>query len=87
MERYEIFYRQFLLGILTVDSATGNYHYIPDAAGTAAVLALTSLPVEMRTETSGPPIPFLQNRIMNMKRCGLTEINYQTDYFLVRACP
>lgn len=36
------------------------------------------------TQGFGPPIPFFQNRLFHMKRNGLDEINYQTDYFLVR---
>ena len=89
MEHYQVFYRQTQIGTLTIDPATGMYHYEADASGVEEVLALTPLPPEMQTGTHGfgPPIPFLQNRIMNLKRSGLAELNYQTDYFLIRACP
>ena len=88
MERYEVFNRENLIGTLTVDDTAGTHCYIPDPDGVEKTLARTSLPPEMQHGTNGfgPPIPFLQNRIMNLKRAGLKELNYQTDYFLIRSC-
>lgn len=86
MERYEVFYRDRLIGLLAVDPETGMHCYEPDAAGTSAVQEIVALEHELLNGTSGfaAPIPFFQNRLKYMKRFGLREINYQTDYFTVR---
>lgn len=46
----------------------------------------TFLVVEITKGTQGfvPPIPFFQNRIMNMKRAGLEIIRYHTDCFVLQ---
>lgn len=86
MDRYEVFYRDRLIGLLTVVPKTGMHCYEPDEAGAAAAGQLTPLSHELLHGTSGfvPPIPFFQTRLKHMDRFGLREINYQTDYFTVR---
>ena len=88
MERYEVFYRDTLIGILTVDSTTGMHSYEPNEDGVSAVKQTVPLTHEMLDGTLGfvEPIPFFQNRLKYMKRYGLSEINYQTDYFTIRQC-
>ena len=86
MEQYELFYRGFFIGVLTVENGTGKHHYEPIPEGVSKVQNMTSLTREMREGTDGyvTPIPFFENRLRNMKRFGLDEINYQTDYFLLK---
>ena len=87
MERYELFYREIFLGILQVDGQ-GRHCYIPDAEGTVRADVLLPLNREIRdgTDGFGDPIPFFQCRLRDMQRWNLTEINYQTDWFLLRRC-
>lgn len=86
MEQYEVFYRDILIGILTVDRSTGLHRYEPEEAGLSAVQGIILLDHDLRTGTPGfvRPIPFFQNRLKNMERFGLREINYQTDFFTIR---
>ena len=86
MEKYELYFQDTFLGTLTVDTAAGRHAFSPDAAGVTAVRDKTVLIVEVERGTDGfvPPIPFFQNRIMNMKRTGQDEIRYHTDYFVLR---
>lgn len=86
MERYELRFQDTFLGTLMVDTTTGKYAFTPDAAGVAAVREKTVLIREILEGTNGfvPPIPFFQNRVHNMKRSGLDEIRYHTDYFILR---
>lgn len=86
MEIYELKFKDTFLDILTVDTATGQYAFEPDFAGVDAVKEETFLIVEITKGTQGfvPPIPFFQNRIMNMKRAGLEIIRYHTDYFVLQ---
>lgn len=85
MKRYEVFYRDTLIGVLEVDE-TGKHRYTPDEKGVKATKEKTSLIKEMISGTDGfvDPIPFLQNRLMNAERWGLDEINYQTDHFTIK---
>ena len=85
-EEYEVFYRDTYIGWLTVDTVTGKHCYTPDKTGVEAVRVRASLLREMIEGTEGfvPPIPFFLNRIRNMKRAGIHELNYQTDYFTLR---
>ena len=86
MEIYKLSFQDTFLGTLTVDAVTGRYAFEPDPAGVEAVKDKTVLIVEVERGTNGfvPPIPFFQNRIHNMKRAGLEEIRYHTDYFILR---
>lgn len=85
MERYEVFYKDELIGMLSVNSA-GRYCYEPIPDGVEAVKDSACLLRVMidGSDGFGEPIPFFQNRLMNMKRFGLHQVNYQTDYYLIR---
>lgn len=83
MERYDVYYDQVLIGRLQVDTERNLYCYEQEASGVEKVKDRACLQRVM-TEGSGgftEPIPFFQNRIMNMKRAGLSVVNYQTDKF------
>lgn len=86
IERYELFYRDVLIGTLEVDPVTKKHNYIPDADGVAEVSDRANLLRVMKEGTAdfGEPIPFFENRLRNMKRFGLHEMNYQTDFFTLR---
>jgi hypothetical protein len=82
-QQYALYYKNTRIGTLRVD-ATGKRHcYEPDAAGVAAVEPNAFLLREMKEGTGGfvEQIPFFESRLRNMKRWGLTRLNYQTDYF------
>lgn len=85
-KQYEVYYREFLIGYLIVEAEAEKHCYKPVLENVEHVKKKTSLIPEMLHGTKGyvEPIPFFQNRLMNMKRNGLKEINYQTDYFLIR---
>ena len=84
--QYEVFYRGLLIGYLMVEVETEKHCYKPVPENVEHARKKTSLIPEMLYGTNGytEPIPFFQNRLMNMNRNGLKEINYQTDYFLIR---
>lgn len=86
MERYELSFKDSFLGTLMVDTTGEKYAFHPDAAGIAAAKEETVLIREIVEGTDGfvPPIPFFQSRIRNMKRVGLEELRYHTDYFILR---
>ena len=89
MEQYEVFYRDTLIGHLTVDTATNRYRYTPNPEGVREVEDTACLLRVMKEGTDGfeEPIPFFQNRIYNMKRWNLTVVNYQTDNYTLRLLP
>ena len=86
MDVYKLSFKDTFLGTLRVDTVTGNYSFEPDRKGVDAVKDETVLIVETEKCTNGfvPPIPFFQDRIMNMKRADLEEIRYHTDYFCLK---
>lgn len=83
---YQLFYREYLIGTLEVNPDNNMHKFTPDEKGVSEAKKLTSLTKEMVEGTAGfvEPIPFFQNRLMNMNRNGLTEINYQTDFFVLK---
>ena len=84
MEQYAVYYRDIRIGTLRVEG--GKHWYLPCEAGVRAAEKHTFLTKEMREGTPGfeEPIPFFQNRLYQMKRWNMTEMNYATDYFLIR---
>ena len=84
MEAYALFYKEIRIGTLFVEN--GKHRYIPDTNGVRTVCDRAPLLLELREGTDGfiDPIPFFQNRLMNMQRWNLDEIHYQTDWFLLR---
>lgn len=86
LEKYEVFYKDTLIGILTVDVIKNKYCYDPNYEGVEKVKDTACLIKVMIEGSNGfiEPIPFFQNRLMNMKRLGLQVGNYQTDWFVIR---
>ena len=86
MVMYQLFYREHLIGVLEVNPETNKHKFTTNEEGVKVAKEKTSLIPEMEKGTDGfvDPIPFFENRIMNMDRSGLTEINYQTDWFLLK---
>lgn len=85
---YEVFYKDILIGTLTINEA-GLYCYLPDEAGVAKTKEETYLDTDLINGTNGEfvePIPFLESRVKNMNKNGLSQINYGTDYFSVVKC-
>lgn len=85
MEHYEVYYKDVLIGHLDVDDA-GRHCYTVCQEGVEAVRDTVPLMSVMERGTDGyvKPIPFFYTRIGHMKQWNLTEINYQTDWFLLR---
>lgn len=85
-EKYEVFYKDTLIGILTVDTVEDRYCYEPNNEGVEKVKDTACLLKVMIEGSNGfiEPIPFFQNRLRNMKRLGLQVANYQTDWFIIR---
>ena len=81
--------RKYMIGLLAVDGSTGKHRYEPQSRAVKELAGKAGLTREMREGTGGfvVPIPFFLNRLTNMKRWGLDEINYQTDWFLIRRIP
>ena len=86
MIMYQLFYREYLIGILEVNPETRKHKFTPNEEGVKEAKEITSLTKEMVDGTDGfvDPIPFFHNRLMNMERSGFSEINYQTDYFTLK---
>ena len=85
MQIYEFFYKDTLLGLLTVNEKE-EYAFQPEPLGVEAVKDRVPLPreVEQGTGGFGPSIPFFRERLQLMQRWNLQQINYQTDWFLLR---
>ena len=84
---YQLYYREHLIGVLEVNPETNKHKFTTNEEGVKVAKEMTSLTKEMMEGTGGcfvDPIPFFQNRLMNMERNGLDEINYQTDFFLLK---
>lgn len=81
MEKYEIFYRDILIGVLLINQE-GLYKYTPNA-NTEKVKAEISVINEMLTGTDWvEPIPFFKNRIDAAKRFSLEDdISTKKDQF------
>ena len=85
MEKYEVYYDEVLIGILSIDSEY-RYCYEPKMDGVEKVRDNACLLRVMEEGTGGEfgePIPFFQERIRYMKLWKLGVINYQTDKFVV----
>lgn len=85
MVHYEVYYKDILIGFLDVDE-TGRHRYTVNGPGLAAVPKQAPMIPLLEKDTDGyvEPIPFFYTRINNMKRWNLTEINYQTDWYLLK---
>ena len=85
MEHYEFYYKDVLLGNLDVNDA-GEHRYTACSEGVEAIRNTVPLMPLLEHGTDGyvAPIPFFYTRIGHMKQWKLTEINYQTDWFLLR---
>lgn len=81
MMRYEIIYKDLLLGVLLINSS-GLYKYTPNSANTEKAMAEISLGSELTQPTDWrEPIPFFSNRIENAKRFSLEDdIRTQKDF-------
>lgn len=86
MEQYNVYWKNVYIGRLTVDNTTRQHFYEPYPEGVEKVKEKAILLVKMINGTDGfvTPIPFFQNRLYNMKRAGLEEIGYHTDYFVMK---
>lgn len=86
MEVYEVYYKDVFISLLKVDTTINKYEYVPNKENVKKVKSEVWLIKEMIDGTEGfvAPIPFFQNRIMNMKRSQLNELRYHTDYFLIK---
>lgn len=83
--KYEVFYKEIFIGTLIINEA-GLYCYQPDERGVEKTKEETYLDADLINGTNGEfvdPIPFLENRVRNMEKNGLTQINYGTDLFSV----
>lgn len=84
MTKYEVSYRDTLLGHLYIQN--GQHCYIPIAQAVEEIRRKAPLPWEMvQGYPWGKPIPFFQERIESAKRFGMEAyICRQTDYFVMK---
>ena len=86
MEKYEVFYKDVLIGNLFVNNEY-KYCYQPVFEGVERVKNSACLLRVMENGTDGEfgePIPFFQERLRYMKLWKLGVINYQTDKFAIK---
>lgn len=86
MEKYEVFYKDVLIGNLFVNNEY-KYCYQPVFEGVERVKNSACLLRVMEEGTNGAfgePIPFFQERLRYMKLWKLGVINYQTDNFVIK---
>ncbi len=86
MEKYEVFYKDILVGNLSVNSEY-KYCYEPDFKGVEKVKDEACLLRVMEEGTNGvfgEPIPFFQERLRYMKLWKLSVIGYHTDWFTIK---
>ena len=86
MEKYEVFYKDVLIGNLVVNNEY-KYCYEPVFEGVERVKDSACLLRVMEKGTNGAfgePIPFFQERLRYMKLWKLGVINYQTDNFVIK---
>ena len=86
MEKYEVFYKDVLIGNLFVNNEY-KYCYEPVWEGVERVKNSACLLRVMEEGTNsafGEPIPFFQERLRYMKLWKLGVINYQTDNFVIK---
>lgn len=83
---YEVYYKDVLIGVLTVDALEGKHCYEPNADGVAEVEGRVCLMRVMKEGTDGfeKKIPFFEERLRYMKRAGLHQLSYHTDWFLIK---
>ena len=82
MKKYEIFYKEILIGMLEIRD-DGKHKYTPNMKGVEIAKTQVSLIHEMLEASDWrDPIPFFQNRIDNAKRFSTeNNISYHTDSF------
>ena len=74
MEKYELYYRDVLIGILEINNSTYYYKSIENNQDILSFLK----------EDMDYLHPFLESRITKMKRFNLTELKYLTDNYELR---
>ena len=86
VERYELYYKEHLIGKLEVDTQSGKHRYTAACPLTEQLAKKYPFPPHLLHDSDGwvEPMGFFLVRIRDMKRWNLTEINYQTDYFLLK---
>ena len=86
VRKYEVYYKDDLIGILEVELETRKHKFIPNAQGVEKTKEKACHIVEILNGTEGfvNPIPFFENRLINGERLGLTVINYQTDNYVIK---
>ena len=86
MKKYEVFYKDILIGILSVNE---DYKYCYEPFFNAVNELKEKVPLlrVMEEGTAGEfiePIPFFQERLRYMKLWKLSTIGYHTDYFVIK---
>lgn len=83
IEKYEIYYRETVIGYLHVDTERRLHRYIPRPEGVEEVDPIACLLRVMKEgqEEFGEVIPFFDSRLFYMKRSGRKIFGYHTDHF------
>ena len=86
VNKYELYYKDVLIGILYDDTLLKKHNFCPNPEGIEKAGPNALLLNFMIDGTGGfvDPLPFFYTRIDNMRRWNLHEINYQTDYFTIK---
>ena len=84
-EIYEVYYLEYLIGILQVDLLTSKYIYKPNKEVNNLKEKYSLLKVLIDANSGYiKDVPFFENRINYMKEYHLSEIKYMTDNVLIK---
>ena len=86
MRHYELYLKAFLIGRLEWDTQCDKYRYTAVCPLVVELDKKYPIPPELLRDSDGwvDPMPFFATRIYQMERWNLTELNYQTDWFLLK---
>lgn len=85
MQKYNVFYKGTLIGVLTVSDE--DYSYTPDAKAVAALEAEGEVLLfeAKATQNYSHPIKFYKSRIENCSRFPDLKIGYHTDPYSLKS--
>lgn len=79
MEKYEVYWKDTMIGVLSVNEEQHKYEHIEEA-----IQKLKQIPFDpavTRSRDWGEKIPFFSSRLESCKRFPELEIGFQTDFY------
>ena len=85
MDIYDLYWKETHLGVLEVDDAGRHRYRVNREAAEQLQKTAPIGPCLLKNSGDfGPPLPFFSARLKTMAAWGLNELNYQTDWFLLK---